>query len=72
MGSEDLAAAVLAELGVSWHGTTRDGELTIEPVYCLRAAQGRTLAHGLRADLRPSTDLMCKWGEKHMRRSKGG
>ena len=35
MGSEDLAAAVLAKLGVGWHGTTRDGELTVEPVYCL-------------------------------------
>jgi formate dehydrogenase subunit gamma len=35
MGSEDLAAAVLANLGVGWHGTTRDGELTVEPVYCL-------------------------------------
>jgi formate dehydrogenase subunit gamma len=35
MGSEDLAAAVLAKLGVGWHGTTCDGELTIEPVYCL-------------------------------------
>ncbi len=35
MGSEDLAAAVLAKLGVGWHGTTRDGQLTVEPVYCL-------------------------------------
>ena len=35
MGSEDLAAAVLAKLGVGWHGTTGDGELTVEPVYCL-------------------------------------
>jgi formate dehydrogenase subunit gamma len=35
MGSEGLAAAVLAKLGVGWHGTTRDGELTVEPVYCL-------------------------------------
>jgi formate dehydrogenase subunit gamma len=35
MGSEDLAAAVLAKLGAGWHGTTRDGELRIEPVYCL-------------------------------------
>jgi NADH:ubiquinone oxidoreductase subunit E len=23
------------KLGVGWHGTTRDGELTVEPVYCL-------------------------------------
>src|ERR1700732_4571037 len=35
MGSEDLAAAVLAKLRVGWHGTTRDGELMGEPVYCL-------------------------------------
>jgi formate dehydrogenase subunit gamma len=35
MGSEDLAAALLAKLGVGWHGTTRDGQLTVEPVYCL-------------------------------------
>jgi formate dehydrogenase subunit gamma len=35
MGSEALAAEVLAKLGVGWHGTTRDGELTVEPVYCL-------------------------------------
>ncbi len=35
MGSEALAAAVLAKLGVGWHGTTRDGELTVEAVYCL-------------------------------------
>ncbi|MGH6935905.1 MAG: formate dehydrogenase subunit gamma [Methylocella sp.] len=35
MGSEELAAGILAKLGVGWHGTTRDGELTVEPVYCL-------------------------------------
>jgi formate dehydrogenase subunit gamma len=35
VGSEDLAAAVLAKLGVGWHGTTSDGGLTVEPVYCL-------------------------------------
>jgi formate dehydrogenase subunit gamma len=35
MGSEELAASVLAKLGVGWHGTTSDGEVTIEPVYCL-------------------------------------
>ena len=26
MGSEELGAAVLAKLGIGWHGTTRDGE----------------------------------------------
>lgn len=35
MGSEALAANVLAKLGVDWHGTTSDGEVTVEPVYCL-------------------------------------
>lgn len=35
MGSEALAEAVLSKLGVAWHGTTRDGEVTVEPVYCL-------------------------------------
>ncbi|QBR71681.1 formate dehydrogenase subunit gamma [Beijerinckiaceae bacterium] len=35
MGSEALAESALAKLGVGWHGTTRDGELTVEPVYCL-------------------------------------
>lgn len=35
MGGADLSAAVLARLGVEWHGTTRDGRVTVEPVYCL-------------------------------------
>jgi formate dehydrogenase subunit gamma len=35
VGSEKLAATVLGRLGVGWHGTTSDGELTVEPVYCL-------------------------------------
>ncbi len=35
LGSEALAAAVLTKLGIAWHGTTRDGDLTVEPVYCL-------------------------------------
>lgn len=34
-GSEDVARHCLAELGLDWHETTRDGELTVEPVYCL-------------------------------------
>lgn len=34
-GSEAVARRCLAELGVGWHETTRDGELTVEPVYCL-------------------------------------
>jgi formate dehydrogenase subunit gamma len=35
MGSESLAEDVLSKLGVSWHGTTKDGTVTVEPVYCL-------------------------------------
>jgi formate dehydrogenase subunit gamma len=35
MGSESLAEHVLSKLGVSWHGTTKDGTVTVEPVYCL-------------------------------------
>lgn len=35
MGGEAVAAATLARLGISWHGTTADGAVTVEPVYCL-------------------------------------
>ncbi|WOJ89595.1 formate dehydrogenase subunit gamma [Methylocapsa polymorpha] len=35
MGSEELARDLLAKLGIDWHGRTQDGELTVEPVYCL-------------------------------------
>jgi len=35
MGAEQLAQAVRARLGIDWHGTTRDGAVTLEPVYCL-------------------------------------
>ncbi|HKH81497.1 MAG TPA: formate dehydrogenase subunit gamma [Methylovirgula sp.] len=34
-GSEAVARRSLAELGLDWHETTRDGELTVQPVYCL-------------------------------------
>jgi formate dehydrogenase subunit gamma len=34
-GSESVARRCLRELGVDWHETTADGELTVEPVYCL-------------------------------------
>jgi formate dehydrogenase subunit gamma len=34
-GASALSDAVLAQLGVDWHGTTRDGRVTVEPVYCL-------------------------------------
>ena len=35
MGGEAAAAATLARLGVDWHGTTANGAVTVEPVYCL-------------------------------------
>lgn len=34
-GGRDLADAMLARLGVEWHGTSEGGAVTIEPVYCL-------------------------------------
>jgi formate dehydrogenase subunit gamma len=35
MGAEALAGQVKARLGVDWHGTTADGAVTLEPVFCL-------------------------------------
>ena len=35
MGANGLADATLAKLGVDWHGTTANGAVTVEPVYCL-------------------------------------
>jgi len=35
LGSVALEAHVKAKLGVDYHGTTRDGAITLEPVYCL-------------------------------------
>lgn len=35
MGGAAMAAGVLDRLGVEWHGTTADGAVTVEPVYCL-------------------------------------
>jgi formate dehydrogenase subunit gamma len=35
MGGTALAASTLKKLGLDWHGTTTDGALTVEPVYCL-------------------------------------
>ena len=34
-GGRELAAQALARAGVDWGGTTPDGRLTVEPVYCL-------------------------------------
>ncbi|MEE9331633.1 MAG: formate dehydrogenase subunit gamma [Methylophilaceae bacterium] len=35
MGSEKLEADIKAKLGVDYHETTADGEVTLLPVYCL-------------------------------------
>ena len=35
MGGDALAAQAQDRLGVAWHGTTPDGAVTLEPVYCL-------------------------------------
>ena len=35
MGANALADQTLAKLGINWHGTTANGAVTIEPVYCL-------------------------------------
>jgi len=34
-GAAEMAEALKAKLGVEWHGTTSDGAITVEPVYCL-------------------------------------
>ena len=35
MGGAALAEAARETLGIDWHGTTADGAVTLEPVYCL-------------------------------------
>lgn len=35
MGADALADHARARLGVDWHGTTADGAVTLEPIYCL-------------------------------------
>ncbi|SFJ70392.1 formate dehydrogenase subunit gamma [Celeribacter neptunius] len=35
VGGTAMAEHLLAKLGLDWHGTTPDGALTVEPVYCL-------------------------------------
>jgi formate dehydrogenase subunit gamma len=34
-GSEALEAKAKAQLGIDYHGTSADGKVTLEPVYCL-------------------------------------
>ena len=35
MGADGVAARIKAALGIDWHGTTPDGRVTLEPVFCL-------------------------------------
>ena len=35
MGADRVAAYAKSQLGVDWHGTTADGGVTLEPVFCL-------------------------------------
>ncbi len=35
MGGDAVADAARAALGVDWHGTSADGKVTLEPVFCL-------------------------------------
>lgn len=35
VGANALAEKTLAKLGVDWNGTSADGAVTVEPVYCL-------------------------------------
>ena len=35
MGGDVLAEETLKKLGLDWHGTTVNGAVTVEPVYCL-------------------------------------
>ncbi len=34
-GADRVVETVKAKLGVDWHGTTANGSVTLEPVYCL-------------------------------------
>lgn len=35
VGGAALAEATLKKLGLEWHGTTANGAVTVEPVYCI-------------------------------------
>lgn len=35
MGADRVAAHAQKELGIEWHETTKDGNVTLEPVFCL-------------------------------------
>ncbi len=35
VGADNVAAYAQKELGIDWHGTTPDGKITLEPIFCL-------------------------------------
>jgi formate dehydrogenase subunit gamma len=35
MGGDEMADRLREELGIDWHETSKDGSVTLEPVYCL-------------------------------------
>lgn len=35
MGGDRVAAHAQKQLGIEWHETTRDGQVTLEPIFCL-------------------------------------
>jgi len=35
MGADRVAAHAQQALGIDWHETTRDGQVTLEPIFCL-------------------------------------
>ncbi|MDZ4392375.1 formate dehydrogenase subunit gamma [Cypionkella sp.] len=35
MGADRVAAHAQKALGIDWHGTTADGRVTLEPIFCL-------------------------------------
>lgn len=35
MGADRVADLAREKLGIDWHGTTPDGKITLEPVFCL-------------------------------------
>ena len=35
MGADAVADHAQKALGIDWHGTTKDGNITLEPVFCL-------------------------------------
>lgn len=52
MGGKEIGNVARDKLGIDWHGTTPDGAITLEPVYCLGlcacgpAAMTGTTLHG--------------------------